>query len=59
MVAPVLLVLGISVRGVPSGSTYTFAMAGFVSVGLIIYGIAILRSKTSDINLFRWDLGRK
>lgn len=59
VLVPVVVLLGISVRGIPSGSTYTFVMIPIVCVGLIIYGVAILRSKTSDINLFRWDLGRK
>jgi len=59
VLVPVIVILGIFVRGVPSGSTYTFVLIPIVCFGLIVYGVAILRSKTSDINLFRWDLGRK
>ena len=55
----IMIPLGIAVRGLPSEYSPALILAPFMGLAAIGYGISILRSKTSDINLFRRDLGRK
>ncbi|MCJ2512388.1 MAG: hypothetical protein LN409_03420 [Candidatus Thermoplasmatota archaeon] len=54
-----MIPLGIAVRGPPSEYSSAYMLGPFLGLVAIGYGISILRSKTSDINLFRRDLGRK
>jgi len=54
-----IIPLGIAVRGLPSEFSPAYILGPFMGLAAIGYGVTILRSKTSDINLFRWDLGRK
>jgi hypothetical protein len=55
----ILLPLGTAIRGPPSMDLPIFIAVPFAGLALIGYGITILKSKTSDIKLSRWDLGRK